>query len=190
VRHPNVVAIYDVGEDQGRPTSPWNSSRRQSGPTLAPAAAVPAAAELVRTLARAVQHAHEQHVIHRDLNRQTFSSAGSRNRPAGRHFRRHRLSSFGFRDSYFGLRPCQAPRQRRHRLDARGDVLGTASYMAPEQAAAISATSARLRHLCAGAILYECLTARRSWPTPDQTIEQVLHDEPAPPTRLRPGRAT
>src|SRR5262245_6844795 len=69
VRHPNVVQVYEVGEHQGRP---YFAMELIEGGSLDQHLAEPPlpaeqAAELVRTLALAVQHAHAQQVVHRDL---------------------------------------------------------------------------------------------------------------------------
>src|SRR5262249_44001000 len=75
-------------------------------------------------------------------------------------------------------------------LTLAGVILGTPSYMAPEQArgrAAEVGSSADTWAL--GAILYECLTGRPPFhgPTPTDTMLQVTHKEPVPPRRLQPG---
>jgi serine/threonine protein kinase len=174
MRHANIVAIYEVGEHQGRP---FFAMELVDGPSLEkhlagqpqPAAQ---AAELVHTLALALGHAHAQSVVHRDL------------KPAN-----ILLAADGVpKVTDFGLAK---------RLDSQstgwtqeGAVLGTASYMAPEQAAGRARDVGPAADVYAlGAILYELLIGRPpflsdSW---QQTIEQVLHDEPEPPTRLRPS---
>jgi eukaryotic-like serine/threonine-protein kinase len=69
MRHPNLVEIYDVGEHEGRP---WFAMEFVHGGSLdkhlagLPQPAQQAAA-FIRTLARAVQHAHDQKIVHRDL---------------------------------------------------------------------------------------------------------------------------
>src|SRR5262249_29527516 len=74
-------------------------------------------------------------------------------------------------------------------LTQEGAVLGTASYMAPEQAAGrVSEIGPAVDVSARGAILYELLTGRPpfsadSW---NETIDRVLHDEPVPPTQVRP----
>jgi tetratricopeptide (TPR) repeat protein len=75
-------------------------------------------------------------------------------------------------------------------LTASGAVLGTPSYMAPEQARGRAAEVGPHADTWAlGAILYECLTGRPPFqaPTPTDTMLQVIHREPVPPRRLQPG---
>jgi serine/threonine protein kinase len=193
MRHPNIVQIYEVGQHQGQP---FFSMELVEGGGLdqkldgrpQPAAL---AAELVRALALALQHAHEQNVVHRDLkpaNVLLSFCGGSQNReePSPAPFCERPLNECVPKLTDFGLAK---------RLDSEstawtqdGAVLGTANYMAPEQAASAREVGPAVDVYALGAILYECLTGRPpfladSW---NQTVEQVLHQEPAPPRRLRP----
>jgi serine/threonine protein kinase len=173
MRHPNLVQIYEVGEHAGRPFFAMElveggSLDKHVGGRPQPAAQ---SADLVRTLALAVQHAHERKIVHRDL------------KPANILLPSPSLPKI----TDFGLAK---------RLDSDstawtqdGAVLGTASYMAPEQAAGrVRDIGPAVDVYALGGILYELLTGRPpflgdSW---EQTVQQVLHDEPAPPARLRP----
>ena len=173
MRHANVVAIYEVGEHQGRP---YFAMEFVDGPTLERHLAgqpqpVRQAAELLRTLALAVQHAHTLNVVHRDL------------KPAN-----ILLSADGApKISDFGL--AKRLDSQSTALTQEGAVVGTPGYMAPEQAGGRTKGIGPATDVFAlGALLYQVLIGRppflaNSW---QHAIEQVLHDEPQPPARLRP----
>jgi serine/threonine protein kinase len=201
VRHPNVVAIHAVGEHQGRP---FFAMELIEGPTLEKHLAsqplsVPEAAALLRTLARAVQHAHEQGIVHRDLKPANVLLAGSREQAAGSG-EPEAAGGEGGGSTQFPVPSSQFPKIAdfglAKRLDAdttavtlEGAVLGTAGYMAPEQADGRASEAGPPADVYAlGAILYECLTGQPPFPADSwrRTFERILHDEPAPPSRLSP----
>jgi WD40 repeat protein len=171
LKHPNVVQVYDVGEAGGLPyfslelVEGGSLDRTLAGTPLPP----PAAAALVETLARAVAAAHAAGVVHRDL------------KPANVLLARDgtpKVTDFGLAKKLDAAGPT-----------ATGAVMGTPSYMAPEQAGGRSSEVGPACDVYAlGAILYECLTGRPPFkaPTPLDTILQVLSDEPVPPRRLQP----
>jgi serine/threonine protein kinase len=170
--HPNVIPIYDCGECEGVPylamefAEGGSLARRLAGRPMLPAEA----AELVETLARAVHFVHQRGIVHRDL------------KPANVLLTEQgvpKLADFGLAkrlDQDLGLTHTQA-------------VLGTASYMAPEQAAGDKHAVGPAADVYAlGAILYETLTGRPPFhaATYELTIHQVLSADPPPPARLRP----
>ena len=126
---------------------------------------------LVETLARAVQAAHEQDVVHRDLKPANVLLAADGT---------PKVTDFGLAKKLDEAGQTQT-----------GAVMGTPSYMAPEQAGGRTKEIGPATDVYAlGAILYECLTGRppfRGRPTLD-TLMQVLSDEPVPPRRLQPKR--
>jgi WD40 repeat protein len=172
LRHPNIVQVFEVGEHDGCPflvlelVDGPNLDRRLEGTPLS----ATEAARLVGVLARAIQHAHERGVVHRDLKPSNVLIA-----PDGT----PRIADFGLArlDGHAGLTPSEA-------------VLGTPSYMAPEQAAGKVGAAGPLADVYSlGAILYQCLTGRPPFRGDStlETVRQVLTEDPVPPTRLQPG---
>jgi hypothetical protein len=171
MRHPNIVQIYEVGEHNGLPffsleyCSGGGLDRRLPG-SLAPRQA----AELVKTLATAVHAAHQAGIVHRDLKPANVLVADGT----------PKITDFGLAKKLEGG----------DALTQSGAVMGTPSYMAPEQAGGQSSRVTTLVDVYAlGAILYECLTGRPPFRAASaiDTILQVLGREPEPPSALRPG---
>jgi eukaryotic-like serine/threonine-protein kinase len=175
MHHANFVQIFEVGEHDGQTYLAMELIVGGGLDKLIAGQPRPAneAAELIRTLAIAVQHAHMQQVVHRDLKPANILLSGS----APMHV--PKIADFGLAK----------------RLDSNstawtqdGAVLGTASYMSPEQAAGqIHNVGSPADVYSLGAILYELLTGRPpfladSW---HEVIQQVLHADPTPPTRLQ-----
>jgi serine/threonine-protein kinase len=173
LRHPHIVQIYHVGEHDGLP---FYSLELVEGGSLAAAAGgrpLPprAAAQLAEALARAMHAAHQSGVVHRDLKPANVLLTAD-GRP--------KVTDFGlakFLDADQSLTPTLA-------------VLGTPSYMAPEQALGrTKEVDGRSDVYSLGAILYELLTGRPPFrgASHAETVEQVKSREPEPPSRLRPG---
>ena len=146
------------------------------------------------TLADAIHHAHQQGVIHRDLkpanvllHRPEVDGEGEAEGVHGPRFSPPRVLTADLcaKVTDFGLAKFLAGGDLTH----SGDVLGTPSYMAPEQAAGKSAPiTAAVDVYGLGAILYEALTGRPPFAaaTVDATLGLVRQDEPVPPRRLQP----
>jgi tetratricopeptide (TPR) repeat protein len=171
LQHPHIVQIYEVGDCQGRPylvleyMAGGSLDRRLAG-TPRPAME---AATLLETLAHAVHSAHEKGVIHRDLKPSNIL-----------------LTADGLpKISDFGLAKLLGAAASG--VSAPGSVVGTPSYMPPEQAQgqpSVVGPEADVYSL--GAILYEALTGRPPFraDSPLATLQQVMTAEPAPPRRL------
>jgi tRNA A-37 threonylcarbamoyl transferase component Bud32/tetratricopeptide (TPR) repeat protein len=173
--HPNVVQIYEVGEDQGLPyfslefCGGGSLAGKLAGKTLPDAEG----AALAETLARAIQACHQRGVVHRDLKPANVLLTGE-GVP--------KLTDFGLAKR---LEAGAAHTQS-------GAVLGTPSYMAPEQAEGHVHDIGPLTDVYAlGAILYECLTGQPPFKAATflDTLRQVTGQDPVPPSRLRPGVA-
>jgi WD40 repeat protein len=170
--HPNIVQVHEVGEAGGHPYCALEFVEGGSLAARLKGKPLPAreAARLVEALARAVQLAHSRNVVHRDLKPANVLLAGDGT---------PKITDFGLArqlDSDSGQ--TQA-----------GQVMGTPSYMAPEQATGRSHEAGPAADVYAlGAILYECLTGRPPFKgaTSLDTLEQVRTQEPVPPSRLQP----
>ena len=182
--HPNIVRLFEVGKaddvaflameyvdggtlyrkiKNGQPVDPLEAAR------------------LVEQIARATHYAHQRGVIHRDL------------KPSNILMKKAEATSTG-PDSTIGipkLADFGLARQldRSLRLTVAGTAVGTPHYMAPEQARGERTIGPELDIHGVGAILYELLTGLPPFQgdTPQETMEQVVHKQPTPPSRVRQG---
>ncbi len=173
LKHPNIVQIHEVGEHAG---CPFLVLELVEGPNLARSLAgtpqaIARAVELVETLARAMHSAHCHGVIHRDLNPANILLTADG---------MAKITDFGLAKIVIGGEGLRTQ---------TGELLGTPSYMAPEQAVSRHrAMGAATDVYALGAILYEVLTGRPPFKAESmmETLRQVMADEPVAPSRLRP----
>ena len=169
LRHTGIVSVHDVGEDKG---SIYLVSDFIDGKTLAERLSAwrpdfRPAAELVAQVADALDCAHQQGVIHRDVKPSNIL-IGPDGRP--------HLTDFGLakQDAVQTMLTCE------------GQVLGTPAYMSPEQARGdANRVDCRTDVYSLGVVFYELLTGTLPFRGPAHIVLlQFLEDEPSPPRRL------
>jgi hypothetical protein len=184
--HPNIVQVYEVGEWQAEALGPplpycalelvegGTLARKLNGQPLPPREA----ARLIQTLAQAVHLAHSRNVVHRDLKPANillaFDPADVEHAGLGT----PKVTDFGL------ARQLDADSGQTQ----SGAIMGTPTYMAPEQASGQAHLAGPAADVYAlGAILYECLTGRPPFKGTSvlDVLEQVRSREPVPPARFQ-----
>jgi serine/threonine-protein kinase len=173
LQHPNIVQIYEIGEDAGRP---FFSMEFVEGESLAKKiAGTPQppreAARIVQILATAMQAAHQKNIIHRDLKPANVLMAVDGT---------PKITDFGLAKTL----------EEHTGQTYSGTILGTPSYMAPEQAEGrVEDIGPRSDVYSLGAVLYELLTGRAPFKAGSvlDTLEQVRTMEPVAPIQFAPS---
>jgi WD40 repeat protein/serine/threonine protein kinase len=181
LQHPNIVAIYGAGEHKG---APFFSMEYVAGKTLADLVAerpLPpeVAARYVQIIAEAIEYAHEHGIVHRDLKPSNVLIDGSGHL---------RITDFGLAKR---ISSSQSPiLAHQSSLTVTGQVLGSPSYLAPEQVGQKNGIVGPASDIYAlGAILFHLLTGRPPFlsETLEGTLLQVLTTEPVGTRRLNPA---
>ncbi len=174
LQHPNIVAIHEIGEQDGMPYFTMDFVSGQSLVDLVRDHPLPAraAAGYVQTIARAIHCAHEQGVLHRDLKPSNILIDA---------FDQPRITDFGLAKRLSGSTSD---------LTVSGQALGSPNFMPPEQAAGKHKTSGPTSDIYGlGAILYYLITGRPPFMAENVSaaVRQVLENEPVSPRVLNPG---
>jgi WD40 repeat protein/tRNA A-37 threonylcarbamoyl transferase component Bud32 len=169
--HPNILPVYDVGEVEGQS---YFTMKLVEGGSLADhvrrlAADPGAAAAVMEQVARGVHYAHQRGVLHRDLKPSNILLADPAT-PV--------IADFGL------AKKVEADSS----LTQSGAILGTPSYMAPEQACGSKEITTVADTYSLGAILYELLTGQPPFKGASvaQTLRMVEEQDPIPPRKLNP----
>lgn len=178
LKHPAIVPVHEIGEHDGRHYFTMDFVEGQSlaetirEETLSPKRA----AVLVRATAEAVHFAHEQGTVHRDLKPANIL-IDQNGQP--------QVTDFGLAKMLESF-----DEESRAELTASGQILGTPSYMSPEQASGKQELVGPASDIYSlGAILYACLTGRAPFvaDSPVDTLLQVMKKEPVSPRELNPS---
>ncbi|HYH69172.1 MAG TPA: serine/threonine-protein kinase [Urbifossiella sp.] len=199
LEHPNVVRVYEAGDDGGQPYLAMeyvggpSLHRHLGGRPLPPREA----AALVEAVARAVEYAHRQGVIHRDLKPANIlleKDEGGRMKDEGetKTWTPGRDSSFILPPSAltpkvtdFGLATAAGGESD---LTRTGELIGTPGYLAPEAVSGVAEPGPAVDVYGLGAVLYECLTGRPPFVGANLAVTLMLvqHADPPPPRQLNP----
>ncbi|MGH9144083.1 MAG: serine/threonine-protein kinase, partial [Vicinamibacterales bacterium] len=167
--HPNIVTIFDVGEDDGLPFIAMEYVRGETFTDvlgLRPPLSVQRKLQLMEEVCAGLAHAHEAGIVHRDIKPANLI-VGSEGIVKILDFGIAKLSASG--------------------ITLPGVILGTLNYMAPEQVRG-EAVDARADVFAVGAVLYELLTHRPAFPgrRSDEVLNQILKGVPKPIAEFYP----
>lgn len=177
LNHPNVATIHDFNTERGVDflAMEYIPGITLAGMTQPEGLRAPEAIRLGRQVAGALEAAHEQGLVHRDLKPGNIMVT-----PKGL----VKVLDFGLAKL---LRPL-GPADQTLSLASEGSFSGTLAYMAPEQLAGRPIDQRTDIHAL-GIVLYEMATGRKLFPqeSPSQIVEAILHARPEAPRKLNPG---
>lgn len=173
LRHPNIVAVYGIGRQEGRH---YFSMEFVEGKNLAEVVgekpvAVQQAVAWLQTISEAIHYAHQRGILHRDLKPSNVLIDA---------FDQPRITDFGL------AKLLSSPSE----LTVTGQMLGTPNYMPPEQVAAKDGGLGPASDIYSlGALLYYLVTGRPPFAgsTLEETLLQVVDLDPISPRRLNPS---
>ncbi len=180
LNHPNVVPVYDVGTDGG---TTWIAMELVDGRTLREVMAAGALTtrkllDLAIQMADGLARAHEASIVHRDLKPENVMVSKDGH---------VRILDFGLAKLVEASEGDFTDRPTSPQITRAGTVVGTASYMSPEQAAG-RGVDFRSDQFSLGTILYEMATGQKPFhrPTGPETLTAILRDAPPPLQPLAP----
>jgi serine/threonine protein kinase len=170
--HPGIVVVHDVGRDPGS-ASLYIALEYLEGETLAERVRREGplqwreALRITARVAEALQHAHQRHIVHRDVKPANIMVL-----PSGQ----PKLMDFGI---------AKVPASQ---LTSKGEFFGTPSYMSPEQAAG-EVLDGRSDVFSLGSVLYVMLTGKRAFDAPSVTaiLARLASKDPTPPSKVVPA---
>lgn len=168
LQHPNVVPVFEIGQHDNRE---FIASQFVEGPTLADwchshAPDPRRGARMIAQLAVALDTAHSNGIVHRDVKPENVIVA-QQDQPM--------LLDFGL--AHFGNATSE--------LTVEGEIVGTPAYMSPEQAAGIREVGPSSDIYSLGVMLYQLVTGRLPFEgRPSAVLQQTIHSEPDPPNRV------
>jgi WD40 repeat protein/serine/threonine protein kinase len=197
LQHPNIVQVFEVGEQDGHP---YLALEFINGGSLAElvrkVSMTPRqSAQLIEVLSRAIQHAHQHGIIHRDLKPSNILLQRIDGKPSGENTVKaasdtlivdeELLTRLTPKITDFGLAKLTEGDLNNTQS---GSILGTPAYMSPEQAdGRIKDIGIGVDIYALGCMLYELLTGKPPFrgETIGDVLQQVMTKEPTPPHRIR-----
>jgi serine/threonine-protein kinase len=168
--HPNIVVVYDAGEEDGQYYITMELVEGKSVQALIDAGhafPLPRVLRIMEQACSALQYAHERNVVHRDIKPANIMLTGDDT---------VKITDFGTaKILQFGT------------VQQTAHVMGTPSYMSPEQVKG-RAVDGRSDIFSLGVMLYEMITSEKPFPGQSITtvIYKIVNEEPVPPRQLNP----
>ncbi len=180
--HPNILALFDVGEENGVPYAVTELLEGETLRALLLRGPVPVkrALEIAREVAEGLAAAHEKGIVHRDIKPENvFLTRDGHAKVLDFGLARHETTFRAEEDSHSPTLSA---------LTEAGAVVGTVAYMSPEQARGLPVDH-RSDQFSLGTVLYEMLAGKRAFrgETPADTLTAIIRDEPEPLETLAPS---